>query len=177
MKKQLFTLALVALGYVASSHGMGVAILAHMNKINETMAPDTTQIVRGVNAYVVSQTPQVHGQTVVRVEKIVSGPNKGKFMVTSENPGTAAIVIEKRIGGHTNKVHYAEHDITVKGSAKDKDRGRVTDRDGLVVESVQNDDEGIVVDEIHEEESPVVHVDAIESDMDDMRDDVMSDVE
>lgn len=176
MKKQLFTLALLALGYVASSHGMGVAVLAHMNKIKETMAPETTQVVRGVNAYVVSQQPKVAGQTVIEIEKIVSGPNKDKYQITSKNPGTAAIVIEKRIGGHTNKVHYAEHDITVKGSAKDKDRGRVRDEDGLVVESIE--DEGIVVDGIYEGEArPTINVDEIEEDADDMRDDVMNDIE
>jgi len=175
MKKQLFTLTLLALGYVASSYGMGVAVLAHMNKTKETMAPNTTQVVRGVNAYVVSQKPKVTGETVVRIEKIVSGPDKGKHMITSEGQGTAAIVIEKRIGGHTKKVHYAEHDITVKGSAKDKNRGRVTDEDGLVVESIE--DEGIVVDGIYEDETPMIHVNEIEDDMNDMRDDVMRDVE
>ena len=149
MKKQLFTLALLTLGYVASSHSMAVAVMAHMNKINETMAPDTTQVVRGVNAYVVSQTPNVASQTVIRIEKIVSGPDKGKFNIISEDLGKASIVIEKKIGGHhpAKKVHYAKHDITVAGSAKDKDRGRVRDRDGLVVESIQSDDEGIEVDD------------------------------
>jgi hypothetical protein len=176
MKKQLFTLALLALGYIASSHGMGVALLAHMNRINETMAPNTTQIVRGVNAYVVSQTPKVAGQTVIEIEKIVSGPNKGKYQITSKDPGTAAIVIEKTIAGHTKKVHYAEHDITVKGSAKDKDRGRVTDEDGLVVESIE--DEGIMVDGIYEEEMhPTIHVNEVEDDVINMRDDAMSNVE
>ncbi len=148
MKKQLFTLALLTLGYVASSHSMGVAVLAHLNKIKETMAPETIQLVRGVNAYVVSQTPKIAGQTVLEIEKVVSGPNKGKWCITTKNPGLASIVIEKKLSGHTKKTHMAEHDITVTGSAKDKNRGRVTDRDGLIVESVQSDDEGIEVDEI-----------------------------
>ena len=151
MKKQLFTLALLTLGYIASSQSMAVALMAHMNKIDETMAAGTTQKVRGVDAYIISQEPKVAGETVLTITKIVSGPDKDKFEIASVKPGLAKIVIKKRKNGHTNKFHMAEHDITVTG-AKNKSSKRVTDRDGLVVESVQSDieynDEGIEVDEI-----------------------------
>jgi len=173
MKKQLFTLALLTLGYVASSQSMAVAFMAHMNKINETMATGTTQIVNAVNAYVVSEDPKVADQSVLRIEEIVSGKNKGKWIITTENPGTAAIVIEKKLSGYKDRTHKAEHDITVTG-AKNKNSKRVTDRDGLVVESVQSDieynDEGIEVDEID--------MDSLtsNSDMEMDEDDVYSDV-
>ena len=183
MKKQLFTLALLTLGYVASSHSMAVAVMAHMNKIDETMAAGTTQKVRGVDAYIISQEPNVPGETVLTITKIVSGPDKGKHEIASVKPGLAKIVIKKAKGGYTNKFHMAEHDITVTG-AKNKKDTYVTDIDGLVVESVQSDieynDEGIVVDEI-DMDSVTTNSDS-DSDMemdaeDDVKDDVVRDVQ
>jgi hypothetical protein len=171
MKKQLFTLALLTLGYVASSHSMGVAVLAHMNKINETMPAGTTQMVRGVDAHVVKETPRIPGQSVLRIEEVISGPNKGKWIITTENPGTASIVIKKKLSGYTNKFHSAEHDITVT-RAKNKKGKYITDEDGLVVESIESvvSDKGIVVDEIEmDSEARISHIE--------MRDDVMNDVE
>lgn len=148
MKKQLLTLALLTLGYVTNSHSMGVAVLAHMNRFKETMAVGETQMVRGADVRIISQTPQVPGQTVIEVDEIVSGSNKGKWNITTKNLGLAVIEIDKRIGGHTKKFHTAEHDITVTEVKKGKKK-RVTDTDGLVVDSIQSvetEDEGIEVD-------------------------------
>ena len=146
MKKQLFTLALLTLGYVASSHSMGVLVIAQLTKIKETMAVGTTQEVNAVAAYIVSEKPAhgFHGP-VLRLEET----KPGKWMITTENPGVASIVLEKKKSGYTKKFHAAEHDITVTGT---EIGSGVTDTDGLVVESIESvvdaDDECIMVDEI-----------------------------
>ncbi len=179
MKKQLFTLALLTLGYVASSHGGMVLLHSHMNKFKETMALGETQMVRGVDVRIISQTPSIPGQSVVTVEEIVSGPNMGKWIITTVGLGFAAIEIDKKIGGYTKKFHTAEHDITVT-KAKNKNKKRVTDKDGLVVDSIQEEsfvpDEGIEVDEIEmnsEAKNPRMEMNA----EGEVSDDVMNDGE
>ncbi len=181
MKKQLFTLALLTLGYVASSHGALVAAMAHMNKFNETMAVGETQMVRGVDVRIISQTPAVPGETVFEVDEIVSGPNTGKWIFTTKAKGTGEIEIDKTIGGHhpSKKVRTAKHTITVIGAKTNKKR-RVSDEDGLVVDSIQSvvSDEGIVVDQI-EMDSVTTNSDSdMEMDAEgEVKDDVVRDVE
>jgi hypothetical protein len=173
MKKQLFTLALLTLGYVASSHSMGVAVLAHLTKFKETMAVGTTQKVNAVAAYIVpgSEKPKVHGQEVIKLEET----KEGVWTITTLNPGMVSVVLEKKKSGYTNQFHAAEHDLTVTGAPKGKKK-QVKDVDGLMVESIQNvlSDKDIVVDEIE--------MDSADSHMEmnaegEVEDDVMRDVE
>ena len=137
MKKQLFTLALLTFGYVASSHSAGTLALVYMTNIDKKMAAGTTQKVNAIYARIKSETPKVHGQSVLRLEET----EPGKWLIITENPGTATIVLEKKVSGYSidKKLNTCEHDITVT-AAKDKKGKDCSDKKTVVSDDSDDDD-------------------------------------
>jgi sarcosine oxidase gamma subunit len=137
MKKQLFTLALLTAGYVANTQGMGTLALVYMTNINEKMAAGTRQNVNAVYARIKSETPKGHNKSVVRLEETTPG----KWVIIAENPGTAAIILEKKVSGYSTdkKLNVCEHDITVTGTGR-KNKNERND-EGIEVEEIEMDSE------------------------------------
>ncbi len=109
MKKQILLLSLVTLGYMASSHGAGVFVMAQVNKIKESMVEGTTQKINAQAADIKSQNPTNSGTDVLEL----SEKKPGKWVITALNPGTAVIELKKDKAGHKVKKHHCKHTITV----------------------------------------------------------------
>ncbi len=131
MKKQLFALALISLGYIASSHGMGVAIMAEWGKFKKDVVEDTTQTVYATAIWIEDEAPTVAGQPVLELEET----KKDVWLLKHLNPGTATVHIKKRRSGYSEDHDKAHHHckpavITVRASKKRKanDEGMVVDK-------------------------------------------------
>ncbi len=109
MKKQILILSLMTLGYIASSHGAGVFVMAQVNKIKESMLQGTTQKINAQAADIKSQNPTNAGTDVLEL----SEKKPGKWTITALNPGTAVIELKKDKAGHKVKKHHCKHTITV----------------------------------------------------------------
>lgn len=121
MKKQLFTLALISLGYIASSHGMGVAIMAEWGKFKKDVVENTSQTVYATAIWIEDETPTVPGQPVLELEET----KKNVWVLKHLNPGTATVYIKKRNSGYSEGHEKAHHHckpsvITVRESNKRK---------------------------------------------------------
>ncbi len=109
MKKQLFIIALVALGYTTSSYGAGVFVMAQINKIKEKMVVGSSQKINAHFAEIVKDTPEMTGQAVVEL----SETKHGKWVLKALNPGSAIIALKKDKSGHKHEKHHCQHTITV----------------------------------------------------------------
>jgi len=69
MKKQLLTLTLLTLGYVASSHGAGVAVMAHLTRLKTDVVAGTSQKVTAKAMWIEKSTPNTPGQVVLELEE------------------------------------------------------------------------------------------------------------
>lgn len=109
MKKQLFIIALIALGYTTSSYGAGVFVMAQINKIKEKMVVGSSQKINAHFAEIVKDNPEMGGQAVVEL----SETKHGKWVLKALNPGTATIALKKDKSGHKHEKHHCQHTITV----------------------------------------------------------------
>ena len=140
MKKQLFTLALLTLGYVASSHSMGVAVVAHLTKLKTNVAADTTQTVNAKAMWFEDEKPVIAGQPVLEIEET----KPGTWLVKHVNPGTAMLHIRKKNPGYSHGHEKGHHKckgalITVTGTATATDEGIVVDEIEMGSETRQPD--------------------------------------
>lgn len=131
MKKQLFALALISLGYIASSHGMGVAIMAEWGKFKKDVVENTSQTVYATAIWIEDEAPVVAGQPVLELEET----KKDVWLLKHLNPGTATVHIKKRRSGYSEDHDKAHHHckpavITVRASKKRKadDEGTMTNK-------------------------------------------------
>lgn len=105
MKKQLLALTLISLGYIASMHGMGVAIMAEWGKLKKDVIENTSQIVNATAIWIEDENPTVAGQPVLEIKE----KNKNVWTLNHLNPGTATLHIKKKRSGYSNNHEKAHH--------------------------------------------------------------------
>jgi|GEM_PF-5504863 len=122
MKKQLLALTLISLGYVASSYGMGVAIMAEWGKLKKDVVENTSQTVYARAIWIEDEKPTVAGQPVLELEET----KPDVWLVKHLNPGTATLYIKKQKSGYSkNHATQSHHHckpamITVRPAKKKK---------------------------------------------------------
>lgn len=134
MKKQLLAITLIALGYVASSHGGGVLLTAYVTKLKTEMKAGGYQNVWARSIALDENNPTVPGQQVLEIEEIEAPTKKGgqgTWRINALNPGTATVYIKKRNPGYSHEhekglYHCTPTTITVIGKKTGK-RGIMDD--------------------------------------------------